>query len=71
MYDGITYSPPEGTVDLSQVPDGTLGDESVSNTFQFVSFHSRYRQLPPTSVKDSIEESTSSMVPTWNLSWFE
>ena len=30
MYDGITCSPPEGTVDLSQVPDGTLlGDESV------------------------------------------
>ena len=72
MYGGITYSPPEGPVDLSRVPNGTLGDESVSNiiiSMSIISF-SHYRQLSPTSVSDSIEESTS-VAPTWNLSWFE
>ena len=37
MYGGITYSPPEGPVDLSRVPNGTLGEDRMCLTlFQFI-----------------------------------
>ena len=37
-YGAITYSPPKGPIDLSRVPNGTLGDECLThfNLYHFI-----------------------------------
>ena len=73
-----TVEEPALVIDLSGVPDGTLGkcvlssykNCGVISCFKLLSSFSHYRQLSPISVSDSTEYSVS-MVPTWNPSWFE